>query len=1313
MRKGHDRFVSVTAEGAVLPADMLRRIADGDKSVEGLKAHDYHLAPAERINEAVSRSWNRLLGLWRAFQERKKDLSPQDSGRGMTREYWLLPLFQELGCGWLQPAKIVVIEEKEYPISHSWQHSPIHLMGCGVDLDRRKKGEPGASSSSPHSLVQEFLNRSHEHLWGLVSNGLKLRLLRDNVSLTRQAYIEFDLETMMEAEIYPDFLLLWLLCHQSRLEGEPPEACWLEKWHQAARVSGIRILDNLRSGVEKAIAALGQGFLGHRANRPLLDKLHTGTLSTMDFYRQLLRLVYRLIFLLAAESRDLLLLPTASAQVQARYNDHYSICRLRSQALKPRGGKYTDLWISVSLVFDLLARDEGCPDLGLPGLGSFLWSIQAIPDLSGCTLYNRDFLKALYYLSYVIDQNVRHLVDYKNLGPEELGSVYEALLELHPQVNTSDRTFELKSAGGSERKTTGSYYTPTSLIVSLLDTALEPVLKERKTEKEILSLKICDPACGSGHFLLAAAHRIARRLASLRTSEPEPAPADLRTALRDVIGHCIYGVDINPMAVELCKVALWMEALEPGKPLSFLDHRIQCGNSLVGAYPGLLEKGIPNEAFNPIQGDDKQVSKKYKILNRQESDSMGKRSLFDAAGEKWFGTRELSRTFVDLDAVDDSTMDGIHHKQAAYRHMMTSDDYSYRKLAADAWCAAFLWQKQESEKLPYPIHQEVFRNLQKNPASTPSWLKQEILRLADQYRFFHFHLAFPDVFRLPEPGQAPANPHTGWNSGFDVVLGNPPWERIKLQEKEWFAQRRPDIADAANAAARRRLIEKLKKEKEDLTLYQAFLHDRRQAEGESHFIRNSGKFPLCGRGDINTYAVFAETLHQIIGIKGFVGCILPSGIATHDTNKFFIQELIESESLVSLFDFTNRGYIFIGTESTISFSLITLSRSPTKTFSLAAKLWQVDALKQKGTIFTLNKGDISRINPNTLNLPTFTSKKDADLVKDIYKRTPILIEELKSDTNFWNILFMSMFHMTNDSRLFKTKKQLEMEGFELKGNIFLKQTKNFVPLYESKLAQIFNHRQATFAGVPEEIMYGPKARTNKPTEKNLCDPFWTFQPRYWIKKESVIERIPKFWKYRWLLGFRNTISAVADARSVVFTIIPLMGVGNSLPLIFSEKSAYEICLLAGNFNSFILDYVAKNKASGSNLNFYIVKQFPILSPDMYNTDIKEFIVKRVLELTYTAWDLQDFAKDVGYDGPPFVWDEERRFLLRCELDAAFFHLYGIAAEDVDYIMETFPIVKRKDEARYGTFRTKETILKIYNHMADSLASGKPYQTPLE
>ena len=266
----------------------------------------------------------------------------------------------------------------------------------------------------------------------------------------------------------------------------------------------------------------------------------------------------------------------------------------------------------LQLVMDRLGSAKGCPELGLPALGGFLFSGAAVPDLAACRLANADLLEAVRALAVTSDGHALRPVDYRNLGAEELGSVYESLLELHPLLNAEVGTFELSTASGHERKTTGSYYTPTSLITCLLDSALDPVLDEAvqkpDPEQAVRNLKVCDPACGSGHFLIAAAHRIAKRLAFARTGEEEPPPETVRTALRNVIGHSIYGVDINPMAVELCKVALWMEALEPGKPLSFLDHHIQCGNSLLGATPALLAQGIPDAAFQPIEGDVKAPS---------------------------------------------------------------------------------------------------------------------------------------------------------------------------------------------------------------------------------------------------------------------------------------------------------------------------------------------------------------------------------------------------------------------------------------------------------------------------------------------------------------------------------------------------------------------------------------------------------------------------------------------------------------------------------------------------------------------------------
>jgi hypothetical protein len=783
--RGNNVFTTLRVEGSILPPDLLQRIAEGDKDLDGLTPASYYLLEGEKLNEAINRSWNRLRGAWASFQGAVAKLPAKDVGTTVTRDRFLLPLFQELGYGRLVAAKALEIDGKSYPISHNWQHTSIHLVGCGVDLDKRTAGVAGAARSSPHSLVQELLNRSDEYLWAFVSNGLQLRILRDNVSLTRQAYVEFDLEAMMNGEVYADFVLLWLLCHQSRVEAEKPEECWLEKWSRTAQEQGTRALNQLRDGVEDAIASLGRGFLVHPANRELRQKLQSGELATQDYYRQLLRLVYRLLFLFVAEDRGVLLLPEADSTAKERYTRFYSTAKLRQLAERRRGTRHSDLFYGLRLVMEKLDSEAGCPELGLPALGSFLFSLAAIADLSGCQIANQDLLEAIRSLAFITDKHGRRSVDYKNLRSEELGSVYEALLELHPVLNISAGTFELQTAGGNERKTTGSYYTPESLVQCLLDSALDPVvdeaIKQPDPEAAILNLKICDPACGSGHFLIAAAHRMAKRLAAIRTGEEEPSPDATRKALRDVIGRCIYGVDINPMAVELCKVALWMEALEPGKPLSFLDHHIQPGNSFLGATPALLKKGIPDEAFNPIEGDDKAVCTKYKKQNKEER--KGQLSLFAPNLQAWERLGDFATGMLNLDSIADDSIEGVRRKQEEYETLVKSSPYLFSRFRADTWCAAFVWKKQTSDELPYPITEEVFRRIEKNPYTAPDWLRREVERLAVQYQFFHWHLAFPDVFRVPRDGEESKNKQAGWCGGFNVVLGNPPWEKIQIEEK--------------------------------------------------------------------------------------------------------------------------------------------------------------------------------------------------------------------------------------------------------------------------------------------------------------------------------------------------------------------------------------------------------------------------------------------------------------------------------------------------------------------------------------------------
>ena len=795
-------FSTIRTEGAMLPSDILVRVASGDKSLGGLEESSYHLAPGEKIGEATNRAWNRLQAAWANFQSAREKLAATDTGTSLTRERWLLPLFQLLDYGRLQAAKAEEIGGKSYAISHAWQQTPIHLVGCNVDLDRRIQTAAGGMRSSPHSLLQELLNRSDQHLWGIVSNGLRLRLLRDNISLTRQAYVEFDLEAMMAGEAYPDFVLLWLLLHQSRFEAERPEQCQLEKWSQAARTEGVRVLDGLRDGVQRAIEHLGQGFLAHPANAALRENLRSGALDKQDYYRQILRLVYRLLFLFVADDRDLLLVPTADPVAQKRYRDFYATTRLRHLATTRAGSRHHDLYCGLKLVMEKLSGD-GCPELALPALGSFLFSPRALPDLNACDISNLHLLEAIRSLAVTQTGQSRRVVDYKNLGAEELGSVYESLLELHPDLNAEAASFELKVAAGSERKKTGSYYTPTSLISCLLDSALDPVLLEaaRQPEPEaaILKLKVVDPACGSGHFLIAAAHRIAKRLAAVRTGEEEPPPEAQRKALRDVIGHCIYGVDVNPMAVELCKVSLWMEALEPGKPLSFLEHRIQPGNSLLGATPALLAQGIPDEAFSPLEGDTKEACSKWKRVNKSERAAWEKKQQWLGFDAPWNKLGAFAQGLMALDNLSDDSIATIREKERLYREAIESAGYLDGKFMADAWCASFVWKK--DSLIALALTEELFRQIERNPtafAKDKRGMTGEVVRLAGQYRFFHWHLAYPEVFDAEGKG------------GFDCVLGNPPWERVNIAREGVVRRAKAEIAKASNSATRKRLIGALK-----------------------------------------------------------------------------------------------------------------------------------------------------------------------------------------------------------------------------------------------------------------------------------------------------------------------------------------------------------------------------------------------------------------------------------------------------------------------------------------------------------------------
>ncbi|MBT4288440.1 MAG: N-6 DNA methylase [Deltaproteobacteria bacterium] len=1086
--KNREVFASIHTEGGLLPSNFILKIAKADSEIEGLKPTNYDLIEGIRLNEEISDSWNRIRKAWVAFKRSIEDIPEDNSLTSDTRQKWLLHLFNALGYGSQLPKFQNDDVEGDYKLSHQWEKTPIHLMGWNISLDHRTKGVPGASRMSPHSLLQEFLNRSQKSLWGFLSNGRIFRILRNNTSITRQSFIEFDLELMMDGEIYSDFSVLWLLTHQSRVAGENHFDCWLEKWRIQSADLGTRALDVLRGGVETALTELGIGFLKETQNIELLKSIESGTYSKENLYKELLRLIYRLIFLLVAEERDLLLIGDEVSKT--RYKKYYSINRIKELSRNYKGTHHCDLWQNVLLIFNSLESDQGCSELALPALGSMLWSNKAIPSFVNTKISNQALLKAFHALCFIKNENVLTSIDFKNLGAEELGSVYESLLELQPEMQLTTKQFSLKHAAGHERKTTGSYYTPTELIQSLIETALDPVVKRAMKAEDpieaLLAIKVCDPACGSGHFLIAAAHRIAKQVAVVESGELEPAPFAIRSALRRVIGRCIYGVDMNSMAVELCKVSLWLETLQPGKPLSFLDHHIQCGNSLLGTTPELLANGIPNEAFNAILGDDKNVCSGLKATNKtflaafeQTSQTSHQLSFLSDSGKVIDLKLEVSNSIIQALSQDDDSIEIVKEKEKNYIDWKKSTDYQSQLLLADAWCSAFVWRKTENSK---PITSQTLKDIENSSDNIDDNQKTAINDLKKQFSFFHWYLAFPEIFQKQLEFK-----------GFDVVLSNPPWDTFEFKEKEWFAFKNQNIAEASNQSQRRKLITKL--ETENQILFKSYLEAKRNLEATSHFIRNCQRYPLCARGKMDSYAIFAELNKQLINGKGYTGTILPSGIATADNTKFFFQEIINKKQLRSFFDFENRKKIF-KIDSRIKFALMTIARNESnkdKKIDFVFFALKVKDLFDESRKFNLAPEDIKSLNPNTFTCPIFRNSNEANIAKQVYKRIPILIQESDNQKNIWNIRLSSMFNMSSSSHLFKNSNQLSSDDYILKGNVYEKGNKRFLPLYEAKMLHHYNHRWATYVD----------GNSNLTTEIQLKDKGFCIQPQYWISELEV------------------------------------------------------------------------------------------------------------------------------------------------------------------------------------------------------------------
>ncbi|MFF7605029.1 Eco57I restriction-modification methylase domain-containing protein [Streptomyces parvulus] len=1388
---------AVRVEGGLLSADLLAKIRVGDPELPGSAPADYGLGRGVRIEDAASRKWNALRAAYTSLQEELKELDGKTDPTKATR-VWLLTLLEELGYGRLAPRRggIRLPGRDPYQVSHQWMdHLPVHLLGWTTRLDSWSAG----SSRAPQSMMQELLNASPDHLWGILSNGKVLRLLRDSTALVGSAYVEFDLEAIFGGGDFSDFLLMYALLHASRLELVPkpekkrrgaaaasaedddedsgeedadeaeadsaaapddlpltPADCRLEWWRDFAVETGIRSRNLLRDQVAKALNVLGTGFL---QNNPDLAEAITagGRRALDDFHHELLRLAYQLIFLFVAEDRDALLAypgrpgrKATKAEIKAnqaareRYALYFSTARLRRIASRRKGDHHTDLWQGLVRVLNALGTIGGEPTLALPELGGLYYlpdsdeidrdaqtaRLPGSPEpLRDAKLPNERLLEAVRLLSRIKDKGRTTRVDYRHLGAEELGSIYESLLELVPAREPENELFELKDlVAGNKRKLTGSYYTPSSLIEKLLDTALDPVIERyaaSNVPKDLLDIRFVDPSCGSGHFLVAAARRIALRYAVMDQGESQPAPELVREAMAKVVRHCVHGVDINPLAAELAKVSLWLESLTPGEPLAYLDDRIKTGNALLGASPAVLERGIPDGAFEKLEGDQQPVVTKLRQQNDQER--KGAEQLPFAERVMRTSTAMVRVEAEKVAKIGDHSLAEVRQHARAHRQFEQRPELRHLKRVADVWCASFLWPKHKGA--PTAITSNVLRAVEKDGEDGPLADEGAEAMLRDIVRrnqFFHWHLEFPRVFRVEESEGDDVNPETGWQGGFDAVLGNPPWERVKIQKKEWFAARDEKIAAAATASIRDRMIEKLatsvdeegRPNEGDRQLYAEYQSDQRESKGQVTMYRKSGLFPKTGFGDVNTYAVFAEKARQLIGPEGMAGLVLPTGIATDKTTAAFFSDLVERRQMVAVLDMENEEKLFPAVHNQYRFSLFTMAgrdlaeRHPVVRLAFRARRPdQLDARE-----FTLDEEGFKRINPNTRTAPVCENAEYFRVLQVLMRKPLLWGRDWQGNTvsNPWKISPLRMFDMANASKRFQSSEDLVAAGASSSGTAFELDGERYLPLYEGKFVHHFDSRFATYEGATQ-------AQVNKGTLPRLDasmhrDPQKLPLPRHWVAERYVEDRLADesqsrpAWPHDWMLGRRNVCRS-ADDRTLILSPVPRTAAGDKLPLLLPyAESAW---MLLANLSSRVLDFAARNKHAGVSLSYFILEQLPVLRPEAYalsafwteDASLADWIRPRLLELTYTSYEMAPWAKYLGDDGPPFVWDERRRFLMRAELDAAYFHLYGIERADVDLVLDSFRAFKNKQPAVFQD--TKDEIVRVYEAMAE----GRPFTHP--
>lgn len=1255
-----------------------------------------------------------------------------------------------------------------------------HVVAVGdakawsIGLDQRGGG--AGQGETPSAQIIRYLTRAHDRgrvRFGILTNGRQWRLYFAGARSILEGYYEADLAAILglpgagtigaEAARLRRLKLFLLIFRRAALA---PQARLGHKhfldyaidqgrlWETKVRTDLSQVVfEEVFPGLIRALAAADP------APPAALTPDYLGLLREAA-----LTALYRLLFSLYAEDRDLI-------SPHDKKFDDYSLSRLRDGIAERLdggdaiGSRSTHYWDHCLHLFHII--DEGDKDLCIPPYNGGLFARARAPLLERARIADKAFAPLLDRLSRTTKDGRLVRINFRDLSVRELGAIYEGLLDYEPVADQSAEGGIAIRPNAFSRKNTGSYYTPDDLVDLIIERTVKPLVEEkierfvaegerlaadrrplpqRLAELErldpataILDLKVCDPAMGSGHFLVSlidylagqvftvtgeASARVAwlkehyvspllARIAAIRGRIEAEAAANAWTirpeSLNDqnlikrmVLKRCVYGVDKNPMAVELAKVALWLHTFTTGAPLSFLDHHLRCGDSLFGetvrrALDELHRRAnlFANEAVRRAEGA---IAGMQVIENLTDAEIAEVKASSEAFAEVEGATRTL-KGFLDFwQAIKWLTLS--KEEETALSALLDGAFGDALEVAAGLRPPAP--PASVASGAPSLFGEEPPEQLTLAPASSASAQIHHALRgllvrahaLAKEERFLHWQVAFPGVWRNWQ-NAAP-------DGGFDAVIGNPPWDRMKMQEVEWFAAREPSIARKARAADRKSAIAALKQAGDPLVAAYELASGR--AEQAMERARKSGNYPLLSKGDINLYALFVERAQGLIKPSGIAGLVVPSGIASDLTASAFFKTIASSGRLLCLFDFENKGIFFPDVHRSFKFCTFVVAGAK-HSASVAECAFFLDRPPSRANpdqLFTMTAADFALVNPNTGTAPIFRTQRDAALTTAIYRRLPVLVDRSTGvERKAWPVKYMTMFHMTNDSHLFWTRERLEAEGAYPVGlGRWKKGEQEWVPLYVGRMIHQFDHRAASVT-VNEDNLHNA-ALSETTTHMDRADPKFTPQSQFYIRI-SDIKRSEKFG-----IGFRD-IARSTDERTCIGAIVPSLACGNTLPLILGFQDS-DLIFFVSNFNSFFFDYIARQKNQSTHLNWYIVEQLPVVPPEAYSRafgpkSAAEIVKDHVLRLTYTAWDMQPFARDMGYQGEPFLWDETERRHLRARLDALYFHLYGVTDEsDIRYILGTFPIVERKDRERFeGVFLTAELIIWYLR----ALAAGDP------